>query len=270
MRICRELRSRRGVMGRILPILVLVVWGCGGTAAPASAPNSEALAADLALRFLDGHTRACVKNADCGTNLCDRSLSLWADDDVGLCVSLFRARERWQRSVIARSVASKMKGDAELSKAVWEGVEARWRGVHDVEQLEGMVLLARHLGDDRAREFLRLVLGSEGGAERLLAGISLGKMGDAIGLDSVVDASASSQPVLRVHAAWAAGKVCNAESLAVVEALASDPHPMVRQSAMLGLAQCRSPEADAVRTRLKAQASSEEDLEPGVTWLLNL
>lgn len=260
-------------MGRlawVTPLVALLV-GCGPRTPAVSPASSQSTPEELAQRYLDGHSRSCRTNADCGTNLCDQSLSLWASEDVGLCVSLFRATERWQRRVVAQSVADKMKDNPELTAAVWSGVRQRYYGQHDLDAVEGMMLLARCAATDEARRFLSEVLEKGTAPERLHAAISLGKTGDAAGMDLIAEASASSQPVMRVHAAWAAGRICTSESLGVVDVLARDPHPMVRQAGLLSLAQCRSQEAESLRQRLRKELLSDpEDAEPGTAWLLGL
>lgn len=249
----------------LAPLLLLGACSAPEPAVSGSAP--EATPEELAQRWLDGHTRTCMKNADCGTNLCDRSLSLWDDEQIGICISLFRAQERWQRLVVASSIVEKSKDDPRLVEALWAGVEAKWAGVHDIEQLEGMFLFARQAATERSREFVKRVLAESEGSEHLQAGIALAKMGDPAGMDAVVEASASSQPVLRVHAAWGASKICSSESLAVIETLASDPHPVVRQAAYLSLDNCKSAEGEALRSKLRELAAKADDTEPGAVWL---
>lgn len=254
-----------------LAMIVVLQLGCKETSRALQPEPGTMTPEELAHSYLEGHTRSCSANSDCGTNLCDRSLSLWSVDDVGLCVPLFRATERWQRLVVAQSVAERMRDDAELAAAVWKGVTKRMGDRHEPEVTEGMMLLARCAGTEEARRFLLEVLRLGSSAERLHAGISLGRMGDASGMDQISEAAASSQPVMRVHAVWAAGGICTTESLGVIEMLSQDPHPMVRQASLLALAQCRSEEAALLRQRLQDQYRADpEEAEPGTAWLLSL
>jgi len=270
--------SRSLARAVLLTLLLPAALSCGsgqesdsrarsGRLAPSPVP--EGSPEFLAKRWLEGRSTMCMTNSDCHTNLCDRSTVLWATEEPGLCVSLFRARARWQRLVVAESISEMVAQRPDLQDSVWELLLQRWPTLTEPDQLEGALVLARKLGGPRAQEFLEEAMGSGSSDVAIHAGISAGKLSLASGFAAVADASASPMPVLRLHAAWAAGALCTPESVSVLDDLAEDVHPAVKQGALLALANCTSAEARSLRQRLSTEYSQDpQEAEPGTWWLL--
>jgi len=220
-------------------------------------------AAEIVASYFDDDLRQCGKDSECLTGFCDMTPVFTISTSGGYCMGFPNAFERWQRVWLANSLAERAKADPAVHAALLKRLEEEKEYALRPAEKEVVILLLAGVGSDAAHERLKALYREEDGGPKRLAGLKLAAAGFEEVSGEVVDAALSSVVRVRMHAAAAAGGLCNAESLGVLKELSRDSHYQVRQSAAAGLAACGGAEARSTLQKLVDENRETYNSRPG-------
>lgn len=237
--------------GLLFLCLLLLSGQSGACSSGEVASGTSRTAADqLNPYFSEGHA-TCASHADCDTGLCDKGLAFTFHLSAGYCVSFANAHARWQRVLLARSLAAASSRVDGLAEAVLSRVSEEWEYASGGSAREGLGLVLAEMGTAEALDALTEMYDEADGGLRNLLGLLLAEAGRESAIEEVDKASSSSVVRVRMQAAGAAGGLCTPPALGVLADLLGDRHTLVRQAAAQALTACCDSEAiGIVRERL--------------------
>jgi len=238
----------------------LFAAACSG---PAGGKGTGQSAVEVVDAFFDDDLRQCTKDADCLTGFCDMTPVFTISTSGGYCMGFPNAFDRWQRVWLAERLAERARADEAVHDVLLKRLEEEKEYVLRPAEKEVVILLLAEVASQPAHERLKELYKQEEGGPKRLAGLKLAVAGFEEASGEVVEAALSSVVRVRMHAAAAAGGLCNAESFGVLKELASDSHYQVRQSAASALAACGGPEARATLEKLAEENRETYNSRPG-------
>lgn len=217
-------------------LLPALLWACGGEFSGGS-PKEERVES-LVTAFFSEELKPCTSSADCPTGHCDLTPVYTISVSSGYCISFPSAFERWQKVELADRLAAYSRDLPQLAVRVESELAREYLNGNRPADLETAYLVLVALGTESAVARLAEEYVSRTGAVREVAGMALAEAGDPRGIDAVVAAAFSPVVRVRLHAARAAGRLCNGAALGVLAELLDDDHSLVSEAAASALGRC--------------------------------
>ena len=249
-------------------VTVGLLAGCLFCSEQSGVESGPALDAQrLVAPFFEQNLIACQENRDCVTGLCDKTPFFAVSDLGGYCLAFPNAFERWQRVWLARRLGESARGDAQVASQAMERIERELGQVFHPAEREILVLLLSELGTPEALARLEQAYAAESGGIKQLCALKLAQAGREQYSEQVVEAALSSTVRLRMHAASAAGGLCNGPALGALQELIGDVNVQVRQAAAQALAGCRGETARKALARKLEENQDDFSARPGDRFL---
>jgi hypothetical protein len=249
----------------LIATILLVFCACNDARQEtrASTVDPEALVG----AYFEHNLVACEANADCLTQMCDKSPFFTVSDLGGYCLSFSNSFQRWQRVWLARQLGRAAREDTAVQSLVLSTIGQELDQVVHPSEREILVLLLSELGSKGALERLEQVYKREAGGLKQLAALRLATAGFEEYTDDVVNAALSSTVRLRMHAAYAAAGLCNKPALGALKELLDDVNVQVRQAAATAAARCGSRQMGAALKRKLDENRDDFTARPGDRFL---